>query len=166
MIIPLRRARIEIVRWTREADARAHLAALSPGVSPRHVGEWHTDERVSSLVATDLEDAVLWTGLMAEGERDPWIVPTFGGLLFVSCENLLLMDDRARIVLEDGPFPEFKDVLIGDTAVWVIGWYAALRFTGTDYERFEPELGAWDEWHLEGDRLVANTWGERPEIVG
>ncbi|RYG29614.1 hypothetical protein EON81_26365 [bacterium] len=166
MTIPLRHARLDVVRWTLERDARTHLAAHLPSAEPLHVGEWHTDDRVSTILARDLDGRPLWGALMAEGERDPWIVPTFGGLLLVSNEGLLLIDDRAQILANEGPFVDLRDVLIANRVVWVIGDYDAIRVTGTGCQNFTPGMGAWDGWRLDGDRLVAWMHEEAPEVLG
>lgn len=114
----------------------------------------------------DPEGKPLWSALMAEGERDPWVVPTFGGLLFISRENLLLIDDCARIVAQESASYEFADVLIGETVVWVVGWHDAMRVTAAGLQVFEPSFGSWDGWRFEGDRLLGLIDGREPEIIG
>ena len=166
MTIPLRHARLDIVRWTNERDARAHLTAHCPDLPPFYIGEWRTDDRISSIIARDSAGQRIWVGLMAEGGSDPWIVPTFGGLLLVSNEGLLLTDDRARILAHESPFLDLCDVLVADTVVWIVGTSDLIRVTGTGCEVVQNGLGDWDRWSLQGDRIVVGIDGGSSEIVG
>lgn len=148
-----------MVRHRDEVDARRATDRTLPGTTPIFLGEWRESERISSLVGRDRAGAALWTGILQEGEREPWIVPCFGLLLIVSSENALLIGENGRVVEHDQAGWRFVDVLFGRTVVWVVGDIEARRITasgsrgrssGTRSARCLPVAGKSRSW----DRIL------------
>ena len=100
------------------------------------------------------------------GGGEPWIASLFGGLLIVSSENALLIGGDGRIIKHDDAGWRFSAVLIGETAVWIVGDYEARRVTGGGFEEFLPAKSEWDLWRLRGDDLEARGIDGVWELLG